>query len=58
MWTIDLWSELYLEVVSIEATKIATYFLKKSWFERGFVRTPSPYASDPHYNVAIGINNT
>ena len=25
-WTIDLWSELYLEVVSIEATKIATYF--------------------------------
>ena len=26
MWTIDLWSELYLEMVSIEATKIATYF--------------------------------
>ena len=41
MWTIDLWSELSLEVVSIEATKIATYFLKKFWFEREVRPNPS-----------------
>ena len=36
-WTIDLWSELHLEVVSIEANKIATYFL--TGLKRGFVQT-------------------